>query len=84
MSYDGLVVTGWGAMARTEDESHEAVAFWAAALNATEERLAEQSRPVYRRLRLSERMHLDIETDDVEGGRPARTGTTSHGTGPGR
>jgi hypothetical protein len=25
MSYDGLVVTGWGAMARTEDESHQAV-----------------------------------------------------------
>jgi predicted enzyme related to lactoylglutathione lyase len=62
----------------------EAVAFWSAALNATEERLIEQSRPVYRRLRLSdsdvrvllqltndrktskERMHLDIETDDVE------------------
>jgi predicted enzyme related to lactoylglutathione lyase len=60
------------------------VAFWSAALSATEEPLPENSRPVYRRLRLpdsdirillqktsdqktsKERMHLDLETDDVE------------------
>jgi hypothetical protein len=58
--------------------------FWSAALNAAEEPLPEQSRPVYRRLRLpdseirillqktsdakasKERMHLDLEADDVE------------------
>lgn len=62
----------------------QGVSFWSAALNATEESLPEQSRPVYRRLRLpdseirillqktgdektaKERMHLDLETDDVE------------------
>ena len=61
-----------------------AVSFWSAALNATEEPLPEQSRPIYRRLRLpdseirillqktsdekvsKERMHLDLEADDVE------------------
>lgn len=60
------------------------VEFWAAALDATEEQIAEASRHVYRRLRLpdsevrvllqhtedvkmgKERMHLDLETDDVE------------------
>lgn len=25
MSYDGVVITGWGAMARTEDEAHKVV-----------------------------------------------------------
>src|SRR5690349_8471997 len=62
----------------------QGVAFWSAALNATEEPLPEQSRQIYRRLRLpdseirillqktsdpktfKERMHLDLETDDVE------------------
>src|SRR5215510_12347118 len=62
----------------------QGVAFWAAALNATEEPLPENSRPVYRQLRLpdseirillqktsdkktsKERMHLDLETDDME------------------
>ena len=62
----------------------EGVSFWSAALGATEEPLSEQSRHVYRRLRLpgsnvriltqrtsdkkvaKERMHLDIETDDLE------------------
>ena len=61
-----------------------AVEFWSAALDATEEPLAEISRPIYRRLRLPDsdirvllqrtndpkaaknRMHLDLETDDVE------------------
>jgi uncharacterized glyoxalase superfamily protein PhnB len=61
-----------------------AVTFWAAALDATEEPVSEGSRAVYRRLRLpdsdirillqftddpktsKERMHLDLETDDVE------------------
>jgi predicted enzyme related to lactoylglutathione lyase len=62
----------------------QGVSFWSAALNATEEPLPENSRPVYRRLRLpdseirillqktndektsKERMHLDLETDDLE------------------
>jgi predicted enzyme related to lactoylglutathione lyase len=61
-----------------------ATAFWVAALDATEEQLADPSNQVYRRLQLpdsdvrvllqltddekasKERMHLDIETDDVE------------------
>ena len=65
------------------DDLDRAVTFWSAALDATEEPLSEQSRPIYRRLRLpdseirillqrmndvktsKERMHLDIETDDV-------------------
>ncbi len=60
------------------------VAFWAGALDATEEPISEQSRHVYRKLRLpdsdvrvllqrtddpkvtKERMHLDLETDDVD------------------
>ena len=60
------------------------VAFWSEALNATEETVSEQSRHIYRRLRLpdseirillqktgdgkasKERMHLDLESDDVE------------------
>jgi predicted enzyme related to lactoylglutathione lyase len=60
------------------------VAFWSAALNASEEPLPENSRHVYRRLclpdsptrillqktndekTLKERMHLDLEADDVE------------------
>jgi predicted enzyme related to lactoylglutathione lyase len=59
------------------------VSFWSAALNAAEEPVSENSRHVYRRLRLpdsdirillqrtddekasKERMHLDLETDDV-------------------
>lgn len=59
-------------------------AFWSAALGAAEERISEQSTPIYRRLRLpdsdirvllqrtadakvaKERVHLDIETDDLE------------------
>jgi Glyoxalase-like domain len=62
----------------------QGVTFWSAALDATEESLPEQSRPIYRRLRLpdseirillqktgdektsKERMHLDLESDDVE------------------
>jgi predicted enzyme related to lactoylglutathione lyase len=66
------------------DDLDGAVAFWAAALDATEEPLSEQSRHIYRELRLpdseirvllqrtddvkvaKERMHLDLETDDVE------------------
>src|SRR4249920_1080991 len=62
----------------------QGVAFWSAALNATEEPLRAQSRPIYRRLRLpaselqillqktgdektaKERMHLDLEADDIE------------------
>ena len=61
----------------------QGVSFWSAALNATEEPVSENSRHVYRRLRLpdsdirillqrtddekasKERMHLDLETDDV-------------------
>lgn len=66
------------------DDLDRAVAFWSAALDATEEPLAERSRGTYRRLRLpdadirvllqrtndvkvaKERMHLDLETDDVK------------------
>jgi predicted enzyme related to lactoylglutathione lyase len=66
------------------DNLDRGVAFWSAALDATEEPLSEQSRHVYRLLRLpdaeirvllqrthdekvsKERMHLDLETDDVE------------------
>jgi hypothetical protein len=66
------------------DDLDTAVAFWSTALDAAEEPVADQSRSVYRRLRLpdskvrillqrtndtkssKERMHLDIETDDVE------------------
>jgi predicted enzyme related to lactoylglutathione lyase len=66
------------------DDLDRAVACWAAALDATEEPLSEQSRHIYRELRLpdseirvllqrtddvkvaKERMHLDLETDDVE------------------
>ena len=62
----------------------QGVAFWSAALHAAEESLPEQSRDIYRRLRLpdseirillqktgdpktgKERMHLDLESDDVE------------------
>ncbi|WP_395109221.1 VOC family protein [Actinomadura sp. SCN-SB] len=61
-----------------------AVTFWGKALGASEEDIPEESRPIYRKLRLpssdirillqrthdrklsKERMHLDIETDDVE------------------
>jgi predicted enzyme related to lactoylglutathione lyase len=68
------------------DDLDRGVEFWSAALDATEEPLAEQSRPIYRRLRLPEsdvrvllqraddhkvgkaRMHLDVETEDVEAG----------------
>ena len=60
------------------------VSFWSAALNAVEEPLSENSRHIYRSLRIpdseirillqktgdektgKERMHLDLETDDVE------------------
>jgi predicted enzyme related to lactoylglutathione lyase len=66
------------------DDLDRAVEFWSAALDATEEPLAETSRDIYRRLRLPDspirvllqrtsdekvaknRMHLDVETDDVE------------------
>jgi len=66
------------------DDLDAAARFWSAALDATEEELSDQSRTVYRRLRLpdaeirillqltgdtktsKERMHLDIETDDVD------------------
>ncbi|HEY4789759.1 MAG TPA: VOC family protein [Actinomycetes bacterium] len=66
------------------DDLDRGVAFWSAALDATEEQLSEQSRPIYRLLRLpdaeirvllqrtddekvsKERMHLDLETDDIE------------------
>jgi Glyoxalase-like domain len=62
----------------------QGVAFWSAALEATEEPINPASSKVYRRLRLpdseirvllqltddpkvaKERMHLDLETDDVE------------------
>jgi predicted enzyme related to lactoylglutathione lyase len=66
------------------DDLDQAVTFWSAALDATEESLSEKSRHIYRRLRLpdadirvllqrtddekvsKERMHLDLETDDVQ------------------
>ena len=66
------------------DDLDRGVAFWSAALDATDEELPESSRPVYRRLKLpdseirillqhtddakthKERMHLDLETDDIE------------------
>ena len=66
------------------DDLDRGVAFWSAALDATEEPLSERSRPIYRLLRLpdaeirvllqrtddekvaKERMHLDLETDDIE------------------
>ena len=64
------------------DDLDRGVAFWSAALDATEEPLSERSRPIYRLLRLPdaeirvllqrtdegllERMHLDLETDDIE------------------
>jgi predicted enzyme related to lactoylglutathione lyase len=62
----------------------QGVAFWSAALGATEEPVPEISRRIYRRLQLpdseirillqktgdekvsKERMHLDIESDDVD------------------
>jgi hypothetical protein len=62
----------------------QGIAFWAAALGATEETLPVNSQPVYRQLRLpdsdirillqktadpktsKERMHLDLETDDLD------------------
>lgn len=62
----------------------QGIAFWAAALEATEEPISPASSTVYRRLRLpdsqirallqltadpkvsKERMHIDLETDDVE------------------
>ena len=66
------------------DDLDEGVAFWSAALDAAEEELPDNSKPVYRRLKLpdsevrillqrtadrethKERMHLDLETDDIE------------------
>ena len=66
------------------DDLDQGVAFWSAALDATDEPLSEISSHVYRRLRLpdsdvrillqrtddpkthKERMHLDLESDDVE------------------
>jgi hypothetical protein len=117
MSCDGLVLTGWGAIARTQERAAQVVqdhmtrrprrhwvthrgrlahfvidvddldagaTFWSAALDAKEEPLSEASSRVYRRLRLpdseirvllqrtgdrkrhKERMHLDLETDDVD------------------
>jgi len=62
----------------------QGVSFWSTTLNAVEEPLADNSRHIYRRLRIpdsevrillqktsdkktaKERMHLDLETDDVE------------------
>ena len=62
----------------------QGVAFWTAALDAEEEKTSEESRQIYRRIRLpdseigillqktgdrktsKERMHIDLETDDVE------------------
>ena len=62
----------------------EGIIFWSKALDATEESLPDQSRHIYRRLRLpdaeirillqrtgdkkvsKERMHLDLETDNLE------------------
>jgi hypothetical protein len=62
----------------------DGVSFWCAALGAVDDALPEQSRPIYRRLRLpdsriaillqrtsdekvsKERMHLDLEADDVD------------------
>jgi predicted enzyme related to lactoylglutathione lyase len=66
------------------DDLDRGVAFWSAALGATEEPLPATSSHIYRQLRLpdadirvllqrtndekvsKERMHLDLETDDVE------------------
>jgi predicted enzyme related to lactoylglutathione lyase len=66
------------------DDLDSAATFWAAALGALEEPVAEPSRQIYRRLKLpdnemrvllqrtsdakvsKERMHIDLETDDVE------------------
>lgn len=66
------------------DDLDQAVTFWTAALEATEEPVSPDSRHVCRKLRLpdseirvllqrtedlkvsKERMHLDLETDDVE------------------
>jgi predicted enzyme related to lactoylglutathione lyase len=66
------------------DDLDRGVAFWSAAVDANEEPLSEQSRRIYRLLRLPDaeirvllqrtddekvsegRMHLDLETDDVE------------------
>ncbi|MBO0810993.1 MAG: VOC family protein [Microlunatus sp.] len=66
------------------EDLDEGVAFWSAALDATNEPLLDTSNKIYRRLRLpdsdirillqrtddlkikKERMHLDLETDDVE------------------
>jgi predicted enzyme related to lactoylglutathione lyase len=66
------------------DDLDRGIAFWSAALDATEEPISETSRHIYRRLRLpdsdirillqrtndtklsKERMHLDLETDDVD------------------
>ena len=65
------------------DDLDRGVAFWSAALDATEEPLGPQSSGIYRKLRLpdsdirvplqatrdpktsKERVHIDIETDDV-------------------
>jgi predicted enzyme related to lactoylglutathione lyase len=62
----------------------QGLSFWSRALGGAEESLTEQSRTIYRRIRLpdtevrvllqktkngkvsKERMHLDIETDDLE------------------
>lgn len=66
------------------NDLEDALKFWSAVLDATEEEVSPGSRHVYRRLRLpdseirillqqtddnkgsKERMHLDLETDDVE------------------
>ena len=66
------------------DDLDQGVEFWSAALGAAEEPVSDQSRHIYRKLRLpdadirillqhtddekvaKERMHLDLETDDVE------------------
>jgi predicted enzyme related to lactoylglutathione lyase len=66
------------------DDLDQGAEFWTAALDATEEPISDQSRHIYRKLRLpdadirillqrtddpkvaKERMHLDLEADDVE------------------
>jgi predicted enzyme related to lactoylglutathione lyase len=66
------------------DDLDQGIEFWSAALDATEEPVSEQSRHIYRKLRLpdseirvllqrtddpkmsKERMHLDLESDDIE------------------
>jgi hypothetical protein len=78
-------VSGWLASARrARSDLDQGVTFWTAALDGAEEETSEESRHIYRRIRLpdseirillqktsdrkisKERMHIDLETDDVE------------------